>query len=139
MRLESINQPFDPSSRNMSSQLSTPNPAADLSLQEMLQIMDVARTFRNERISVEQQLSIGETRAAIREKLLASARVTGSDVNEAEVDAAIDLYFHNLHTYHDPPWGPSLMFAQLYVRRWTVGVLLVFAGLIALVAFLKSR
>lgn len=96
----------------------------------MLQIMDVARAMRNERLTVEQQFSVEETRRALRDRLMASARVSGSDVREGEVDAAIDLYFQNLHRYQDPPFGFQMLLAHLYVSRWGLGFALVLLAVI---------
>ncbi|MCA9078917.1 MAG: hypothetical protein KDA58_00100 [Planctomycetaceae bacterium] len=103
----------------------------DLSLQEMLKIMDVARELRQDRELVQRELSHEETVARLRERLLASTSVTGESATPAEVDAAIELYFDNLHTYQDPPLSLSVLLAHLYIRRWMVGILL--AGLLLVV------
>ena len=83
----------------------------------MLQIMDVARAIREEQLTVDQQFQIEETRVKIRERLIASAKIAGDNVTDAEVDTAIQLYFDNLHAYRDPPWGFGRLVAQLYVWR----------------------
>ena len=79
--------------------------------------MDVARAIREEQLTVEQQFQIEETRAKIRERLIASAQVAGDNVTAAEVDVAIQLYFDNLNVYRDPPWGFQRLLAQMYVWR----------------------
>lgn len=106
-------------------------PDANLSLNEMLQIMDVARAIKEEQLTVEQQFRIEETRAKIRERLIASAKVAGDNVTDAEVDTAIQLYFDNLHLYRDPPWGFNRLCAQLYVWRVRVVSVLALSGTIA--------
>ncbi len=103
-----------------------PVPTENLSLHEMLQIMDVARAIRDEQLTVEQQFQIEETRAKIRERLIASAQVAGDNVTAAEVDVAIQLYFDNLNVYRDPPWGFQRLLAQLYV--WRVRLVSALAG-----------
>ena len=111
--------------------VSTPAPSipdANLSLHEMLQIMDVARAIKEEQLTVEQQFRIEETRAKIRERLIASAKVAGDNVTDAEVDTAIQLYFDNLHLYRDPPWGFNRLWAQLYVWRVRVVGALALSG-----------
>ncbi len=111
--------------------MSTPVPTipdADLSLNEMLQIMDVARAIREEQLTVDQQFQVEETRSKIRERLIASAKIAGDNVTDAEVDTAIQLYFDNLHVYRDPPWGFRRLVAQLYVWRLRVVAGLVLAG-----------
>jgi len=96
----------------------------DLPLAEMLRIMDVARTLRQEREIAQEQFNREEARALLRQRLKASTEITGSQVTEAEIDAAIESYFNNLHTYRDPPWGVQVFLAHLYVRRVQVLVLL---------------
>jgi hypothetical protein len=96
----------------------------DLPLAEMLRIMDVARTLRQEREIAEEQFNREEARALLRQRLKASTEITGSQVTEAEIDAAIESYFNNLHTYRDPPWGVQVFLAHLYVRRVQVLLLL---------------
>jgi hypothetical protein len=90
---------------------------SDLPLGEMLRIMDVARTLRQEREIAQEQFNREEARALLRQRLKASTEITGSQVTEEEIDAAIELYFNNLHTYRDPPWGIQVFLAHLYVRR----------------------
>ncbi len=92
--------------------------ADNLSLAEMLRVMDMARSLRDERAAVEREFNADETRALLREKLLASTKVSGDTITSAEVDAAIELYFNNLHTYRDPPLRFEVILAHLYVRRW---------------------
>jgi hypothetical protein len=116
-----------------------PPPAGSvLSIPEMLRIMDVATELRQDRELVEQQLNFDELRQRLREKLLASAQVTGEEVTPEEVDAAIERYFAGQHTFRDPPLNFETALAQLYVRRLEIarwgailGTLAVLAGLAA--------
>jgi len=97
----------------------------------MLRVMDMARGMRDERAAVEREFNADETRALLRERLLASTKITGDAITPAEVDAAIELYFNNLHAYRDPPLRFEVFLAHLYVRRWLIlwcGVGLVFLG-----------
>lgn len=89
----------------------------DLSLHEMLRVMDVARTLRKEQETIEREFNRSETVAILREKLLASAEIMGDEVTPEEVDAAIDLYFDNLHTFREPPPGLSSWLAHTYIWR----------------------
>lgn len=107
---------------------STPTDDAQLSLTEMLRIMDVAREMREEQLTVAQQFQIDETKARIRDRLLESAKVTGDEVTSSEVDAAIEIYFRNQFIYRDPPWGLNRLLAQLYVWRVKSVVGLALAG-----------
>src|SRR5688572_33075782 len=96
----------------------------------MLRIMDVARTLRQEREIAQEQFNREEARQLLRERLKASTEITGSQVTEGEIDAAIESYFNNLHTYRDPPWGVQVFLAHLYVRRVLVLVVLAIGALL---------
>jgi predicted N-acyltransferase len=110
----------------------------DLPLAEMLRIMDVARTLRQEREIAQEQFNREEARLLLRQRLKASTEITGSQVTEAEIDAAIESYFNNLHTYHDPPWGVQVFLAHLYVRRVQVLLILIAAAVLAAGAWLLA-
>ena len=103
----------------------------DLPLAEMLRIMDVARTLRQEREIAQEQFNRDEARDLLRQRLKASTEVTGSQVTDAEIEAAIESYFNNLHTYHDPPWGVEVFLAHLYVRRVQVLIALIVVAALA--------
>jgi len=112
----------------------------NLPLAEMLRIMDVARTLRQEREVAREQFNREEARTLLRERLKASTEITGSQVTEEEIDAAIESYFNNLHTFHNPPWGVQVFLAHLYVRRVQVFVVSLIATLlIAGLWFLAGR
>lgn len=100
------------------------NPEADLSLPEMLRVLDVARQLREDRQTAQQTLQRDELRTELRRKLKQSAEVSGDTVSDAEIDAAIDQYFDNMHVFHAPPPGFSTFLAHVYVlrRRVAVGV-----------------
>jgi hypothetical protein len=100
----------------MAASIASPDPDLD----EMLRILDAASAMRRERELVEEQLSAEEFKRRLRERLLAAAAATGDPVKPEEVDAAIELYFERLHAYEDPPLGPSVALAHLYVRRWSI-------------------
>jgi hypothetical protein len=87
------------------------------SLGEMLRIMDVCTALRRESEFVDQQFDSDKARAILREKLLHSAEVTGEQLSEEQVDIAIQWYYHNLHTFHEPPPTLSLTLARAYVHR----------------------
>lgn len=92
--------------------------ADELSLPEMLRVMDLARVLREERASLEREFNVTEARTLLRQKLLASTEITGEQLTSDEVDKAIDQYFASLHTYRDPPLSFEVFLAHLYVRRW---------------------
>lgn len=92
-------------------------PGEDLSLNEMLRVMDVAREMRRNRMIAEEMFRRDEVRTDLRAKLMRSAQLAGDRVTEAEVDAAIDHYLQNLHTYSDPPPSFKRKLAHAWVWR----------------------
>jgi len=102
-------------------------PTEMLSIDQTLRIMDVATTLRKEQALAEQQLNIEETKAMLRERLLAAANVTGEALTQEQVDIAIEHYYDNLHVFEEPKWSLELVAAHLYVLRgsivkWTLAV-----------------
>ena len=103
------------------------SPTEELSLEEMLRIMDVASTLRKEQTLVEQQLNLEETKAMLRTRLLEAAEVTGEKLTLEQVDIAIDSYFDKLHQFEEPTGSFEVFLAHLYVMRgtllgWAVGI-----------------
>lgn len=107
----------------------------ELSLPEMLRVMDVARTLRKERETVVREFNREQTRQMLRERMLRTTALTGEELTEAEVDAALALYFDNLHTFTPPPPGLSTLLAHAWVRRRIVATLVALAGMIALLGW----
>lgn len=102
---------------NQSPPASESLPEANLSLNEMLRVMDVAREMRDDREMAQRVLARDDARAALREKLRRSAEISGDRVTEAEIDAAIETYFADRHRYQEPKFSFNLMIAHLWVRR----------------------
>jgi len=92
-------------------------PGEDLSLNEMLRVMDVAREMRRNRDVAEEMFRRDEVRDELREKLMRSAQLAGDRVTKAEIDAAIDQYFATLNTYQDPKPGLKTAVAHAWVWR----------------------
>jgi hypothetical protein len=91
-----------------------------LSLPELIRIMDVASELRKGQEIVEEQLNIDQIKARLRERLLEAAKVSGERVTAEQIDAAIEEYYDKLNSYEDPEWSWSVLFAQLYVHRLTI-------------------
>lgn len=100
------------------------SPDRDLSLPEMLRIMDVAREMRLAREAAEVQLDLDDAKAALRARLRAAADASGDPVTDEEIEAAIAQYFDTQHVYSDPPLSVRSFLAHLYVRRTGIAVLL---------------
>jgi hypothetical protein len=94
--------------------------AEALTLPEMLRIMDVATALRQDRELVEEQLNFGELKTRLREKMIATARITGEEVSPEEVDAAIEGYYSKRFSYKEPPMSGPVAAAHVYVRRWSI-------------------
>ena len=91
-------------------------PGENLSLNEMLRVMDVAREMSRNRGVAEEMFRRDDVRAELREKLMRSAQLAGDRVTEAEIDAAIEQYFATLNTYSDPK--PSFTRVAAYAWVW---------------------
>ncbi len=92
-------------------------PGQELSLEETLRVMDVARELRDQRQTAEKMFEREGVRAQLRDKLVRQARVLNEDVTEGEIDAAIDQYMSTLHRYQDPPRGFKNFMAHCWVWR----------------------
>ena len=92
-------------------------PGEELSLQETLRVLDVAREMRQQRETAEEMFRRDDVRYRLREKLLRTARMSGDTVTEAEIDAAIDQYLDNVHSYSDPEPGFKNFVAHCWVWR----------------------
>jgi hypothetical protein len=107
-------------------------PGQNLTLEETLRVMDVAREMRDQREKAEVMFHREDVRKALRDKLLRSARMSGDDVTEAEIDAAIGQYMDTLHTFDAPKGGFKNFVAHCWVWRdrilWSVAGMAAAAG-----------
>lgn len=92
-------------------------PGENLTIEETLRVMDVAREMREQRETAEEMFRQDDVRSRLRDKLMRTARLAGDNVTEAEVDAAIDQYLATLHTYQDPKPGVQSFLAHCWIRR----------------------
>jgi hypothetical protein len=95
----------------------------ELTLTETLRVLEVARGMQRERSVAEQALARHELREVLKQRLLQAAVVTGDQVTEADVDAAIAQYFARLYMYEDPPMSFAVFLAHVYVRRLYLAVI----------------
>ncbi|MCA9136763.1 MAG: hypothetical protein KDB00_08390 [Planctomycetales bacterium] len=98
-------------------QTQTGLPGQELTLQETLRVMDVAREMRDQREKAEEMFRRDDMRAALRDKLMRTAQLSGDNVTEAEIDAAIGQYMDTLHTYTDPKSGFKNFIAHCWIWR----------------------
>ena len=92
-------------------------PGEDLTIEETLRVMDVAREIRDQRQTAEEMFGRHGVRQQLREKLIRQAALLGENVSETEIDAAIDQYLSRLHVYEDPPAGWKSLLAHCWVWR----------------------
>lgn len=91
-----------------------------LSLPELIRIMDVATTLRKEHEIVEEQLNFDQIKLRLRERLLEAAKVAGDPVTAEQIDTAIENYYDKLHEFEEPKFSFSVLLAHIYVRRYTI-------------------
>lgn len=116
---------------NSSAPPSPSTPGTNPSLDEMLEILDAAAEMRRDRDRVAEQLNFEQVKARLRERLVAAARASGEPARPEEIDAAIEQYFSRMHAFRDPPLGPEVVLAHVYVRRHAL-----LAGLAAVLGIL---
>jgi len=103
-------------------------PGENLTIAETLRVMDVARELRQQRETAENLFRQDSVRVRLREKLLRTAELSGDRVTEAEIDAAIDQYLGNLHTYESPPFGFKKCVAYCWIWRHRIAVAMLVLG-----------
>ncbi len=106
----------------MSSSDLTQSPLENLTLQETLRVMDVAREMRDRRETAEEMFRRDDLRGALRKKLLATAQRSGDNVTEAEIDAAIGKYMETLYVFSEPEPGLSRFMAHCWVWRDRIAI-----------------
>ena len=92
-------------------------PGQELTLNETVRVMDVAREMRDQRETAEELFVRDDLRAKLRDKLVRTARLSGDNVTEAEIEAAIAQYFESLHTYNEPEGGVRRFLAHCWIWR----------------------
>ena len=98
-----------------------------LSLHELIRIMDVATELRKEHEVVEEQLNFDQIKVRLRERLLDAAKVAGEPITAEQIDAAIEDYYDKLHSFEEPEWSLQVLMAHFYVHRitivkWAIGI-----------------
>lgn len=88
-----------------------------MQLESYLKIMDVASELRRAREAAKKQLDISEEKAAVKERILKSAEITGEKLTDSEVDAAIEAFYRGLYRFKRPRRGLSYVLAKAYICR----------------------
>ena len=74
----------------------------DMGIAEMMRVMDVATTLRQEQELVEREFNVDETKQMLREKLKRTSEMTGETLTPEQIEAAVNWYYDNLHEYQEP-------------------------------------
>ena len=91
---------------------------------ETLRVLEVARGLRQEREMAEVALARDEVRTLMRKRLMDAAVITGDKITESDVDAAIEQYFATQHTYQDPPMSFGVLLAHVWIRRYSLSIII---------------
>lgn len=109
------------------------------SVKSALRIMDVASELRRQRARAAGQLNIDQAKAEIRERIRATAELTGEPLSDGEIEAAIEHYFSGLYRFKKPARNLSYYLARLYVARRSVFCRVVLPVLLAAAVFAGWR
>ena len=90
---------------------------AEMGLEEVMRVMDVASTLRREQELVEREFNLDKTKEMLRDKLRRTAETTGEELTPEQIEAAVNWYYDNLHEYKEPEKSFQWFMAHLYVRR----------------------
>ena len=82
-----------------------------------MRIMNVASAARKQQDEVKKQLNIGETRADLTRRLKETAKVTGEQLSEDQINAAIDSYFSGLYSFNEPKRSFAYALAEVKSAR----------------------
>jgi len=86
-------------------------------MQSFMHMMDVASELRKQREIAGEQFEVEQTREDLRKRLRATADVTGENLSDGEIDAAIDSFFSGLYRFKKPEKDLNYRLASLYVNR----------------------
>ncbi len=94
---------------------------ADLKVQDYLRIMDVVDAERTVAQEVQQQLSFSERIAAIKDKLRATYKSMGTEVDDVTLEKAIQDHLAQEYEFAPPQKDFSYSLAKAYVDRSRLG------------------
>ena len=94
---------------------------ADASVQEMMQMMDVANALRAQQKEVEKVLTRDEQIADLKERLGKTYQSMGTQVDDATLTVAIQKHFSDQYRFQEPPRDFTYRLATAYVDRRRLG------------------
>lgn len=89
----------------------------NLKLDEFLMMVDVATTVRQKQDEVNQQLNIHEARTELKKRLQETARISGEQLTDFQIESAINSYFDGLYSFQEPERDIETRIAEIYVDR----------------------
>ena len=105
----------------MNNQLEGKTGSTNLTINDFLNMTDVAEAIKSQKTEVNKVLSREEIKADIRERLKATWTKQGKTFNEAETEVAINNYFSGLYEFKQPSRDFKYQLASLYVDRKRIG------------------
>jgi len=87
------------------------------SINTMISVMDVAGELRLQREKAESLLDTKSEREQIKQKILASAKISGESLTEDEINRALDAYYEGLHRFQPAKRNLSFKLASAYIKR----------------------
>ena len=104
----------------------------EMGIAEMMRVMDVATTLRQEQELVKREFDVDQTKQMLREKLKRTADMTGESLTSEQIEAAVNWYYDNLHEYQEPEKSLQWYLAHMYIRRTAILTVLGTAAMIFL-------
>ena len=98
----------------------SPKISADMSIEEVMRVMDVASTMRREQEVVEREFNLETSKQLLRDKLKSTAQLTGEPLTHEQIEAAVNWYYDRQHEYKEPAKNLTWYLAHLYVARVTI-------------------
>jgi hypothetical protein len=93
----------------------------DLSLNDFLNMADVASAARQLDEEVDTQLNLDERKTGLRKKLLDAANARGEPLTPAQADIAVENFFSGLYSFKEPKRNFETRLAEVYVDRVRIG------------------
>ncbi len=93
----------------------------DVSVQEMMGMMDVANALRSQEKEIKSILNHDDQVADLKKRLQATYQAMGKEVDEATLERAIEAHFSNKYSFQEPQHDASYRLAEMYVDRGRIG------------------
>ncbi|VVB77969.1 Uncharacterised protein [uncultured archaeon] len=92
-----------------------------LSLNDFLNMSDVASAARQLEEAVDRELNLDEKKTELQKKLLDAASARGEPLTPAQADIAVENFFEGLYSFKEPKRTFETRLAEIYVDRVRIG------------------